>query len=85
MARREWADTIVANAMDGYQWNARKRKSPVNLPAVAVKLLRKEHQRAVRIVKRLEREAIDRQEPDCTRCYLDGVRDVLAALQKGRA
>ena len=52
MARREWADKIVKQEMTGYHWNARIRKSTVILPDIAAKLLRKEHARAVRIVKR---------------------------------
>jgi hypothetical protein len=46
--------------------------------------LKAEHARAVRICKKLEKQALEKQEPDCTRCYLQGVRDVLAALQRGR-
>lgn len=52
MTPRTWAEKEVAKAVTGYQWNGRIRKSTVTLPAIAVKLLLAEHQRAVRIVKR---------------------------------
>ena len=48
--KRDRFEQMVADAMDGYQWNARKRKSPVNLTAIAATLLRKEHAAVRRLV-----------------------------------
>lgn len=46
-------ERVVVEAMCGWQWNARKRKSPVNLPAVAIKLLRREQVWVRRMVKKV--------------------------------
>ena len=82
MARREWADKIVKQEMTGYHWNARIKKSTVILPDIAAKLLVKEHARAVRIVKRLQKNA---ERGGFGLAYGVALKDVLAALQKGRA
>ena len=82
MARREWADKIVKQEMTGYHWNARIRKSTVILPDIAAKLLVKEHERAVRIVKRLQKNA---ERGGFGLAYGVALKDVLAALQKWRA
>ena len=82
MARREWADKIVKQEMTGYHWNARIKKSTVILPDIAAKLLVKEHARAVRIVKRLQKNA---ERGGFGLAYGLALKDVLAALQKGRA
>ena len=82
MARREWAGKIVKQEMTGYHWNARIRKSTVLLPDIAAKLLVKEHARAVRIVKRLQKNA---ERGGFGLAYGVALKDVLTALQKGRA
>ena len=82
MARREWADKIVKQEMTGYHWNARIKKSTVILPDIAAKLLVKEHARAVRIVKRLQKNA---ERGGFGLAYGVALKDVLAALQKWRA
>ena len=82
MAPREWADKIVKQEMTGYHWNACIRKSTVILPDIAAKLLVKEHARAVRIVKRLQKNA---ERGGFGLAYGVALKDVLAALQKGRA
>jgi len=56
MKKPDAFDEMVATAMDGYQWNARKRKSPVNLTAMAAKLLRKQHRKMVKRVRDMGRE-----------------------------
>ena len=82
MARHEWADKIVKQEMTGYHWNARIKKSTVILPDIAAKLLVKEHARAVRIVKRLQKNA---ERGGFGLAYGAALKDVLTALQKGRA
>lgn len=44
MKKPDRFERVLDDEMDGYQWNARKRKSPINLKAIALKLLRAEHQ-----------------------------------------
>ena len=89
MARREWADKIVKQEMTGYHWNARIRKSTVILPDIAAKLLVKEHERAVRIVKRAKALQFHGLRDTDTNEFLEGYEaacnDILAAIQKGRA
>lgn len=48
----DWADDVVTKAIDGYQWNGRKRKSPICLREIAAKILRAERARAVRVVEK---------------------------------
>lgn len=84
---RTWAEKKVAKAVTGYQWNGRIRKSTVTLPAIAVKLLLAEHQRAVRIVKaEIERVKKDQHTYHSEeRCLILGsLETVLAALERGR-
>ncbi len=89
MARREWADKIVKQEMTGYHWNARIRKSTVILPDIAAKLLRKEHARAVRIVRKAKALQLRELRDTDTNEFLGGYEaacvDILAALSKGRA
>ena len=86
-----WAERKVVTATTGYHWNARRRKSTVILPALAAKLLLAEHKRAVRVVKRkiADLEVI-RSRSFCNAEIAEAyasitvLRDILAALQKGR-
>ncbi len=75
MARREWARKLIdkqpmARGGDSVDGNA------------AIKLLKAEHARAVRIVKRLQKNA---ERGEFGLAYGVALKDVLAALQKGRA
>ena len=87
MTPRTWAEEKVAKAVTGYQWNARIRKSTVTLPAIAAKLLLAEHQRAVRICKKLKQKAYfveDTMDADQFDAYTAALDDVAAALERGR-
>ena len=86
-----WAERKVEQATTGYSWNARIRKSTVILPSIAAKLLLAEHKRAVRVVKRkiADLEVI-RSRSFCNAEIAEAyasitvLRDILAALQRGR-
>ena len=91
MTRQGWAERKVEQATTGYSWNARIRKSTVILPSIAAKLLLAEHRRAVRVVKREIRnlEAIKARSfcnAEIAEAYasITVLRDILAALQRGR-
>lgn len=90
MARREWADKL-ADAQTCpqcvEQYGMGDNGDIVHAPSVA-RLLRKEHARAVRIVKaqmkaaQLDQHTWLKNERDG---YLSACRDILAMLTKGRA
>ena len=84
MARREWADKL-ADAQTcpqcAEQYGMGDNGDIVHVGAV-VRLLHKEHARAVRIVKRLQKNA---ERGGFGLAYGVALKDVLAALQKGRA
>lgn len=85
--QKSWAEDKVASAVTGYQWNGRTRKSLVTLPAIAAKLLHQEHDRAVRIVKRLKQKAYfeeDTMDADQFDAYIAALDDVCNSLMKGR-
>ena len=91
MTRQGWAERKVEQATTGYSWNARIRKSTVILPSIAAKLLLAEHRRAVRVVEReiANLEAIKSRSfcnAEIAEAYasITVLRDILAALQKGR-
>lgn len=75
MARREWADKVI----ETYQCGPCRGK--VHVEDVA-KLFTNEHARAVRIVKRLQKNA---ERGGFGLAYGVALKDVLAALTKGRA
>ena len=82
MARREWARKLIdkqpmARGGDSVDGNA------------AIKLLKAEHARAVRVVKRAKRLELHGLRDTDTNEFLEGYEavcvDILAALAKGRA
>ena len=85
MARREWADKLVERY--SFYANATDREFVISLAASL--LLRKEHARAVRIVKRAKRLELHGLRDTDTNEFLEGYEaacvDILAALSKGRA
>ena len=85
MARREWADKLVERY--SFYANATDREFVISLAASL--LLRKEHARAVRIVKRAKRLELHGLRDTDTNEFLEGYEaacvDILAALTKGRA
>jgi len=76
-----WAEKKMAEKVTGYHWNGRIRKSTVILPSIAAKLLKAEHARSVRIVKRQIQYGRDNWLSDA---YVKACEDILAALQRGR-
>ena len=84
MARREWADKL-ADAQTcpqcAEQYGMGDNGDIVHASLVA-RLLRKEHARAVRIVQRLQKNA---ERGGFGLAYGVALKDVLAALTKGRA
>lgn len=81
MARREWADK-----------EARKRLQPSEFDEYSCtyeSALKREHARAVRIVKRAKRLELHGLRDTDTNEFLEGYEaacnDILAAIQKGRA
>ena len=81
MARREWAQKRVDQLM--------RLDVPFADEADVVWLLKLEHARAVRIVKRAKRLELHGLRDTDTNEFLEGYEaacvDILAALQKGRA
>lgn len=57
MTPPDWARQRVAKTTTGYNWNGRIRKSQVDLRAIAARLLRLEHARAVKIVRKYTKRA----------------------------
>ena len=91
MTRQGWAERKVVTATTGYNWNARRRKSTVILPTLAAKLLLAEHRRAVRVVKReIRKLEVIKSRSFCNAEIAEAyasitvLRDILAALQRGR-
>lgn len=88
MARREWAEQQV-DKVSVFRFLDRDDNSLCVPDAEAVKLLRKEHARAVRIVKRAKALQFHGLRDTDTNEFLEGYKvacvDILAALQKGRA
>ena len=91
MERREWADKL-ADAQTcpqcAEQYGMGDNGDIVHVGAV-VRLLHKEHARAVRIVKRAKRLELHGLRDTDTNEFLEGYEaacvDILAALSKGRA
>ena len=85
MARREWADKLV----ERYSFYANATDQEFVISLAASLLLRKEHARAVRIVKRAKRLELHGLRDTDTNEFLEGYEaacvDILAALSKGRA
>ena len=85
MARREWADKLVERY--SFYANATDREFVISLAASL--LLRKEHARAVRIVKRAKRLELHGLRDTDTNEFLEGYEaacvDILSALTKRRA
>ena len=77
MARREWAER---KAKAGVQFISVLTDGEVH--ELVAKLLQAEHARAVRIVKRLQKNA---ERGGFGLAYGAALKDVLTALQKGRA
>ena len=78
MARREWAEKEVTKRLsDGWSGDAL-----VMGRNEAMDMLIKQHARAVRIVKRLQKNA---ERGGFGLAYGVALKDVLTALQKGRA
>lgn len=91
MTRQGWAEKVVAGKATGYNWNGRIRKSTVILPGIAAKLLKAEHARAVRMVKRqldLFQRQREVEKDEHMRDLLAGsifaCVDLLESLQRGR-
>ena len=79
MTPRTWADEKVAQAQ--------RRRPSANMLVTAAQVAESEHQRAVRIIKRLKQKAYfveDTMDADQFDAYIAALDDVLAALERGR-
>lgn len=70
--KNDWASELVKTE-SGYIWANE-----------AAKLIRDEHKRAINILNSLEADSFMKQKPDCTRCYLESIREAKKRLQTGR-
>lgn len=80
-----WAERMIQFLESVMPLPVQKRRDAlVKLSALLDTRRKAEHASAVRILNKLEANALDKQEPECTRCYLQGIRDAKTALQRGR-
>lgn len=85
MARREWAEQQV-DKVSVFRFLDRDDNSLCVPDAEAVKLLRKEHVRAVRIVQKIKRRHSNAQEDAIySHGFTKACEDILKALKEGRA
>ena len=86
MARREWADKLYEKAQRLKELDDQFSRLPDYL---VLRLLKAEHARAVRIVKRAKALQFHGLRDTDTNEFLEGYEaacnDILAAIQKGRA
>lgn len=73
-------DNVVVQAMDGYQWNARKRKSPVNLTAMAATLLRAQHRKVRKIIEKARKASALRRHSKQETAIYNELTKLLARL-----
>ena len=84
MTPPDWARQRVAKTTTGYNWNGRIRKSQVDLRAIAARLLRLEHARGMKVVKKFQKTVSGLSDCEAKRFAELILRDLLTALQRGR-